>query len=230
MARPGWAYRNRESYWLNSYGKPALTLQTLEGLLGDETMTRILRTYARRFRFAHPTTEHFIATVNEVTGQDWRWFFDETFFSSGRCDYAIEAQNERSRRIEGWAEGPDGRLVLHPVEGGDRDDETGPRDSTVTVTRRGEVRMPVDIAVWFADGRRVAESWDGKDRWRRFRYPGAKVVRAVVDPRRRIALDVDPANNVWVEAEGAARRAATKWAARWMFWLQNLLELHTLLG
>jgi len=52
----------------------------------------------------------------------------------------------------------------------------------------------------------------------------------VVDPRRRIALDVDPANNVWIEGEGPARRAATKWAARWMFWLQNLLELHTLLG
>ena len=39
-------------------------------LVGDETMTRILRTYARRYRFAHPTTEDFIATVNEVTGQD----------------------------------------------------------------------------------------------------------------------------------------------------------------
>ena len=43
-----------DSYGLNAYGKPALSLQTLEGLLGDETMTRILRTYARRYRFAHP--------------------------------------------------------------------------------------------------------------------------------------------------------------------------------
>jgi hypothetical protein len=29
---------------------------------------------------------------------------------------------------------------------------------------------------------------------------------------------------------GPARRAATKWAARWMFWLQNLLELHMVVG
>ena len=82
MARAGWEYRTSGSYTLNSYGKPALTLQTLEGLVGDETMTRIMRTYARRYRFAHPTTADFIATVNEVTGKDYRWFFDETFFSS----------------------------------------------------------------------------------------------------------------------------------------------------
>ena len=54
MARRGWEYRAVEAYTLNSYGKPALSLQTLENLVGDETMTRIMRTYAQRFRFAHP--------------------------------------------------------------------------------------------------------------------------------------------------------------------------------
>ena len=48
MARPGWTYRDRDSYRINSYGKPALTLQTLEGLVGEETMVRILRTFAKR--------------------------------------------------------------------------------------------------------------------------------------------------------------------------------------
>jgi hypothetical protein len=58
------------------------------------------------------------------------------------------------------------------------------------------------------------------------------VRRVVVDPERRLALDVNPANNSWVDdaEKAAARRAARKWAARWMFWLQNLLELHTVLG
>ena len=44
MATPGWKYRDAGSYGLNSYGKPALVLQTLEGLLGEETMLRVLRT------------------------------------------------------------------------------------------------------------------------------------------------------------------------------------------
>jgi hypothetical protein len=191
----------------------------------------VLRTYGRRYRFAHPTTEDFIATVNEVTGRDWRWFFDETFFSSNLCDYAVEVRNDRARQPAGWLEGPDGRLALKPPgeEKEKSDDKTG-FEPQVTVVRRGEVRLPVTVLVEFADGRKVTENWDGKDRWARYRYTGAKVVRATVDPEHKIAIDVDPANNDWIDGTGPARRAATKWAARWMFWLQNLLELHTVLG
>ena len=40
MARKAWTYRDGDSYGLNSYGKPALVMQTLEGLLGEETMLK----------------------------------------------------------------------------------------------------------------------------------------------------------------------------------------------
>ena len=72
--------------------------------MGDEVMSEVFRTYARRYRFAHPTTEDFIATVNEVTGQDYRWFFDETFFSSDLCDYAIEVANREPPVPAGFRE------------------------------------------------------------------------------------------------------------------------------
>jgi hypothetical protein len=230
MARAGWEYRTSGSYTINSYGKPGLTLQTLEGLVGDETMTRIMRTYARRYRFAHPTTSDFIAVVNEVTGKDYRWFFDETFYSSSLVDYAVGAEVSPVRRLEGWSEGKDGTLELTPSR--KREGKpTGPWESKVTVRRLGEARLPVEVRVDFEDGRSVLETWDGKDRWKRFSYTDAsKVVRAVVDPENKIALDVDHGNNVWIADTGPAERAATKWAARWMFWLQNLLELHLLLG
>jgi hypothetical protein len=230
MARRAWEYRSADSYRVNSYDKPALTLQTLEALLGDETMTRILRTYARRFRFAHPTTEDFLATVNEVTGEDYRWFFDQTFFSSDLCDYAITVENKKQRVLEGFKDGPEGAPVFVPRPGRRRKDE-GPYDSVVTVSRLGGVRLPVEVLVEFGDGRKVNETWDGQYRWKRFTYQSpAKVVRAVVDPEGKLAIDVNPANNSWVEEDGRARRAALKWSARWMFWLQNLLELHAILG
>jgi hypothetical protein len=232
MARRSWEYRTSASYGLNSYGKPALSLQTLEALVGDETMTRILRTYARRFRFRHPTSADFIATVNEVTGKDYRWFFDETWYSSSLCDYAIGVENERPRKALGYVDSPKGEpeLAARHVEQ-ERDGDAGPWESVVTVLRKGEVRMPVEIRVETSDGRVIEEAWDGRERWMRFRYSGdAKVRRAVVDPERKLAIDVDPTNNSWVEDEGRARRAATKWSARFLFWLQNLLELHTVLG
>lgn len=231
MARRGWEYRNRDSYGLNSYGKPALSLQTLEGLLGDPTMTRVLRTYARRYRFAHPTSEDFIAVVNEVTGKDWRWYFDETWFSSNLCDYAVSVRNERAPKLTGFrdaASGPPERVKTAEKDADPAD--AGPWDAEVTVERRGEVRLPVEIHVVFADGTHRDHAWDGRDRWTRLRYPGQKVVRADIDPEGKIALDVTPANNFWAEDKGEARRAATKWSARFLFWLQNLFELHAVLG
>jgi hypothetical protein len=230
MARTAWTYRDGWSYSLNSYAKPALVMQTLEGLLGEETMVKVLRTYARRFRFAHPTTEDFIGTVKEVTGQDWRWFFEQTFFSSDLCDYAVEVASEPARAPAGWLEGAGGRLELKAPDRARRGEDGGRFESRVTVVRRGEVVLPVELRVDFADGRTATERWDGRDRWARFRYEGAKVVRAMVDPDHRIAIDVSPSNNEWIADGRPARRAATKWAARYLFWLQNLLELHAVVG
>ena len=104
-------------------------------------------------------------------------------------------------------------------------------ESEVTVRRLGGVKMPVDVLVSFTDGRNVTETWDGQYRWTRFRYRGsAKVARAIVDPQGKLAIDVDPANNDWVDEDGWSRRAALKWSARWMFWLQNLLETQMVIG
>ena len=228
MARRAWEFHDPDAYGVNAYGKPALSLQTLEALIGDEAMTRVMRTYARRHRFAHPSSEDFIATVAEVTGKDWRWYFDQTWFSAEECDYAVAVRNTRHRA-------PRGYLDSGPPMSGPRADEAGeddrPWESEVTVSRLGGVRLPVEVRVDFSDGRSVREAWDGQYRWKRYRYPGpARVTAATVDPEGKIALDVDPTNNGWVEETGLARRAASKWAMRWMFWFQNLLEMHAVIG
>ncbi len=231
MARKGWTYRNASSYTLNSYGKPALVMQTLEGLLGEETMVKVLRTYARRHRFAHPTTEDFLAVVDEVTGGGWRSYFNETFFSGDLCDYAVEVKSGPARQPAGFLDGKDGaRVYQSPSREKPRGRHAGPFESQVTVVRHGEVTLPVELRVEFADGRVVNERWNGRERWYRFSYTGAEVVRAVVDPGHKIAIDVEPSNNEWLKDDRQAVRAATKWAARYLLWLQNLLELHTMVG
>jgi hypothetical protein len=101
----------------------------------------------------------------------------------------------------------------------------------VRLERRGEVRLPVEVRIDFEGGKVVRESWDGRDTFRRYTFrAGAKVRRAVVDGEARLALDVDRSNNVWRDEDGLARRASLKWSARYLFWLQALLELHTVLG
>jgi hypothetical protein len=56
------------------------------------------------------------------------------------------------------------------------------------------------------------------------------VVRAALDPAQKLAIDVDPVNDEWIASDGPARRAATKWAARYLLWLQAFLEMNTVLG
>jgi hypothetical protein len=230
MARRSWEYANATAYTLNSYGKPALSLQTLEGLVGDETMTRILRTYARRFRFAHPTSEDFMRVVDEVTGRDYRWFFDETWRSSELLDYAVSVRNQPQRRLEGYADGEGGGQPV-PAPARERGGAAPAWQSEVTLRRLGGARMPVELLVRFDDGRLVRESWDGQYRWKTFRYAGpGKVSYAAVDPERKLALDVDPGNNTWWDEDGVSRRAALKWAGRFLLWLQSLFELQMVLA
>ena len=166
-----------------------------------------------------PTTKRLEAMTAERLGKEAALFFPTGTQANlaglmahcGRGEEYIVGQMAHTYRLEG------GGAAVQYV-------------STVDIRRWGGGVFPVEVRVTFADGRTADEGWDGRARWTRFRYVGKPAVRrAVVDPRRKLALDVNPANNSWVEEKGLARRAARKWATRWMFWLQNLLELQTVL-
>jgi len=45
LLRNAWEYYDGMSYDINSYARSGVTLRTLENLLGEETMARIMRTY-----------------------------------------------------------------------------------------------------------------------------------------------------------------------------------------
>ena len=73
-----------------TYNKTALWLNTLERHLGWPVMQRALQTYFQRWQFRHPKPADFFAIVNEVSGQDLTWFFDQVHRSSNVFDYAID--------------------------------------------------------------------------------------------------------------------------------------------
>ncbi len=219
FADPSWRFRNRGVYGAFVYSKTALTLATLERLIGTPAMDRCLRLYADRWRFRHPHTSDWIAAVNDATGRDWTWFFDRTFFSSGDVDYAVdEVTSERSRPPLGLFE-RDGKLeagappALAKVSGW---------RSTVLVTRRGSVAMPVDILLRFDGGATWRTSWDGQARWTRLTATGPRLAEAIVDPDEKILLDSDRNNNG--RRPVGDGRAAARWTSRTVFWMQNLID------
>ena len=215
MHRRGWEYRDRESYRVNAYAKPELMLRTLEGLLGEETMARVMRTYHQRFRFHHPSTDDFVQTASEVAGRDLKWYFDQVIHGSGALDYAVEVSTRRVPQPEGiFTQG--GRHVWKEAGEGE-----GLYENLVTVRRLGEVIFPVRLLVEFENGERVTEEWDGQYRWQRYSYLRPyKIGRAQIDPEKQVWLDVNFLNNSAVDPPD--RRPAQKWYLKWVFWLQNL--------
>ncbi|HTR02819.1 MAG TPA: M1 family aminopeptidase [Thermoanaerobaculia bacterium] len=223
LASESWRFRSRSSYGALVYSKTALTLATLERLLGTPAMDKALHLYAERWRFRHPRTKDFIAAVNDSTGADWTWFFDRTFFSSGIVDYAVaEAETKPARPPRGLFD-VDGKLADGPPASLAR---VRGYDSVATVIRRGDVAMPVDVVLTFENGHVYRSHWDGEARWKRFRVSqGPKLLEVVVDPDEKILLDADRTNNGCRPEPDL--QAATRWTARAVFWVQNMIDFMT---
>lgn len=156
--RRAWEYMDRRSYGTNSYRRTSNSLRTLEGLVGEATMVRIMRTYCERFRFKHPAPEDFYALASEVARRDGhgdlRWLFTELFESDHAFDFGVAS-------IE-VSEVP----TLEPRKEGDK---TQPQfESTVLLRRFAGVRFPIDVRVRFEDGTVRDFFWDRDDELREY--------------------------------------------------------------
>jgi hypothetical protein len=221
------AWNESRDFRFDAYTRAALTLQTLEGLIGEETMARVMRTYYERWRFRHPGSEDFYAVASEVSGQDLTSFFAQTVEGAGFLDYeVVSARTEPEPPAEGILE--DGAEALRAFARSSDPEpalEGGPPEtwwSEVRVRRRGEVALPVEVELRFAEGPPVRRRWDGRDRWARFEVRGPHpLVSAVIDPEDRLVLDVNRLNNGRrVQRDGTV---AVWWGARVVFWAQLLL-------
>jgi len=91
------------------------------------------------------------------------------------------------------------------------------------VRRNGGAMFPVEVMMVFANADTVRENWNGRERWKLFAYEKpARLKYAIVDPERKLLLDLNYTNNSRL-LEPAATLPARKWASKWMIWLQDLL-------
>jgi hypothetical protein len=140
-----------------------------------------------------------------VTGQDLSWFFDQLVFDSGVIDYEVSALSNKP---------------LH----GDSNETDQEYEVEVTIKRNGTVRFPVELLVTLESGDTLRAEWDGQDRWTRKKFTThSPATVAQIDPDNKIVLDIDFANNSR-KAE-PDNRATLRWASKWLFWMQNLLQI-----
>jgi len=225
--RYAWQYPHG-GYGMYSYNKPTTFLTTLKRLVGNECMDDIMKTYYKKWSFKHPSSKDFIAIVNEVVvkhhgnkfGKNMNWFFDQVLYGSDICDY--EVRNIINRKI-----GKDGGLI---DKNGNKEllkentnDSTIHYENKVIVRRLGEITMPVEVLIHFEDGREVLKKWNGKERSFEFNFKsGYKIDWVKIDPKNKILIDVNLANNHQVIKQNT--QPMKKFTIKFLFWIQNIIQ------
>jgi hypothetical protein len=165
IALAGADFVDFQTYQAMTYTKASLVFRMLREMVGEETMVRILRTYYEQNTLQHVFEHDLRRAVNQVTGQNYDWFFDQWLHTTATLDYGIaDARTEQQG---------DGRWRTR-----------------VEVTRTGEAWMPVELQV--GDTTVVLES---RERRQVAEVVTRERPReAVLDPRD-VLLDVDPTDN-----------------------------------
>ena len=210
LARASYTDMSLSSYGAVSYGKTATMLATLEAIVGEQALRNALHTYFLKYRFTHPTQQDFMRTVEEVTGRDLKWFWDQAVYGTQVLDYEVKCADSKP-------------INWYDENATEKKGETM-YETQVILHRKGDFVFPVEAEVKFDNGESIRERWDGKDRWVRYVYhKKAKVVSVEIDPDHKVTIDSDYLNN----SRTAERQkgATEKIAAYWMFLTQFLAQM-----
>ena len=223
IARPGWEIKS--GFKGIVYSKTAGMLNTIEGLLGEETMDQIMKTYFETWKFKHPRGKDFIEVANTValsnTGQDLNWLFDQCLYETGICDYSLSnITNVKDRANVGIFDRGNEKVFN---EGSLSSNFT----STITCERLGELVFPQEVHIRFEDGSTILENWDGKETIKTFVYHTQnKVISAHIDPDKKVYLDVDFNNNSLTLKPN--KKPCVKYTTKAVYWLQNILQFSSI--
>ena len=159
------------AYGDNAYGKAALGYLALKDMLGDAMFKNALQEFMRRWHGKHPIPWDFFNTVNNVTGKDLNWFWNDWFFSNGYIDLAITGV-----------------------------DKTGDGYS-VYISNVGGMPAPADLVARFSDGstqtfHQNAAIWAVLKRRAAARLRTGKTLQSL-SLDTGIWVDADSTNNVW---------------------------------
>jgi hypothetical protein len=162
---PAWGYSG-VAYGSAVYSKPALGLWTLESVVGTQRFRRAMADYLARYRWKHPTTADFRASLEQSLGEDLDWLFDDYLDGAGVIDYAAAALDPSA----------DGNIVR--------------------VRREGDVRIPVEVEVVTAGGVRQAQIWDGQQRQANLAFDvSGPITEVMIDPRQQLKAELDLLDN-----------------------------------
>ncbi|HKO94836.1 MAG TPA: M1 family aminopeptidase [Polyangiaceae bacterium] len=168
------------------YGRTSLLFGTIANVYGEAPLAEALGRYTRRYRFAHPTPDQFLAVLAETLSPGAMTNLEGALLEGHGVDYEVRDLLSAPARAA-------------PAPGVPGDDSARPEplvESQVVVYRHGELEFPVEVALLAANGDRFVEHWDGTGRFHVLSHRGTSpIVSAVVDPEGKVLLDDNLLNN-----------------------------------
>lgn len=191
--RESWKYP-KGTYGTLTYMKTATMLKTLENIIGRSTMDEVMQTYFIRWRFKHPAVKDFIDIVNEIAPKRGNYKYGKNF------DWYFEQVLYKA---------PDCDYAVSEIKG-----------NSCKIERLGEMIIPTEILIKFADGKEELITWNGESKTKTYKFEKA-INSVIIDPKNKILLDLNLNNNSQTIKQSSL--AFTKYALKMMFWLQNML-------
>jgi len=169
---------SREALHPLEYFKTAFGLVLLRDyIVGADRFDYAFRNYVKNWAFKHPSPADFFRSMNNGTGEDLNWFWNEWFIKNWKLDQAIK----NVKYIDN-----------DPLKG-----------SLITIQNNDKMVMPVTVEVKESNGKvgrtkLPVEIWLHDTDWV-FKYNSTgKIDSVIIDPDQQLP-DVDLSNNIWSE-------------------------------
>jgi hypothetical protein len=155
----------------NAYVKPSLSYLGLRDMLGDEGFKKAMHVYMDRWNGKHPIPWDFFNSINNASGQNLNWYWNNWFFSNNYIDLAVS-----NVAIKGSG-------------------------YTVAVKNIGGFAVPFDLNVTYSDGTKQAihqtpAIWKSNQKTASVQFTAKKAVASIVIDGG-IYMDATPADNTW---------------------------------
>jgi hypothetical protein len=215
LVRPGYRCRDISSSFRSAYAKGTLVLSQLEAMLGRPMVEQVMEAYYREMAFRHPTRQDFRRIAEKVTGRDLSGFWRDFVEGTEVLDVVIHRVGNPEVLEGGWMDSPKGMVFAAPQPAAPG------RKGSITLVRRGGLRLPLTLWVRLEDRSEQRLTWDGQDRWVTFEFD-SPVTAAILDPDGNYPMLKDRLHGAY--AAKPARRGLHYWSQ--MVWgaLTGLLQ------
>ncbi len=184
-------FSSNQAYRRASYTKGALAVRQLGYVIGEDVRDKGMLEYHKQWAFKHPDMNDFVRIMEEQSGIELSWYFNYWINTTKFIDYELTSVEQIGKK------------------------------SLITITRLGEMPMPIDLEITMTDGsksnyyiplhimlgQKTPESGKeiivGKDwPWTHPTYqvgldlPISEIEEIVIDPTDRL-MDVNRDNNVY---------------------------------